>query len=347
MANMSDHGRRWSRGRIDSVWSVFKLAVRGAIRRTKPEALRVGLLLWAALFVASCLVPHAPVLAGPSFDIRDGIRWEYAQAKQVARGDANPDPDIAAARVRGLQPALLQAAVARLAPQTKGRTDLYTIGMAGWSDQDVFLKEVDGALAALEQSLPIGGRTLRLINYPKTIETTPLASRRNFAAAVRAVGQVMDKAQDVLVLFMTSHGAKSGIALQLPGGGQAVLSAQDVKAVLDAEGIKHRVVIVSACYGGVFVEPLANDHTIVLSAADARSTSFGCAAGRDWTYFGDALFRQSLRPGVDFRRAFEHARILIRGWEKLDRLPPSNPQGHFGPALVEKLDSVFRSMPGQ
>jgi hypothetical protein len=138
------------------VWSVFKLAVRGAIRRTKPEALRVGLLLWAALFVASCLVPHAPVLAGPSFDIRDGIRWEYAQAKQVARGDANPDPDIAAARVRGLQPALLQAAVARLAPQTKGRTDLYTIGMAGWSDQDVFLKEVDGALAALEQSLPIG-----------------------------------------------------------------------------------------------------------------------------------------------------------------------------------------------
>lgn len=186
-----------------------------------------------------------------------------------------------------------------------------------------------------------------MINYPKTVETTPLASRRNFAAAVRAVGQVMDKAQDVLVLFMTSHGAKSGIALQLPGGGQAVLSAQDVKAVLDAEGIKHRVVIVSACYGGVFVEPLANDHTIVLSAADARSTSFGCAAGRDWTYFGDALFRQSLRPGVDFRRAFEHARILIRGWEKLDRLPPSNPQGHFGPALVEKLDPVFRSMPGQ
>jgi hypothetical protein len=321
------------------------------VRSVQPDA-RLRLLgkviaLWAVLFIAKNLVPHAPVFAGPSFDIRDANWWEYARAKQTARSDDNPDPEIASARAKNLQPALLQAAVARLAPQTKRMTDLYAIGMAGWSDQDVFAKEVDGALAALEQSLPIKDRTLRLINNPKTVETTPLASRRNFAAAVRAVAQVMDKEQDVLILFMTSHGANSGIALQLPGGGSAVLGAQDVKTVLAGEGIKHRVVIVSACYGGVFVEPLANEHTIVLTAADARSTSFGCAAGRDWTYFGDALFKQSLRPGVDFRRAFDHARILIQGWERMDRLPPSNPQGYFGPAVVEKLDPVFKSMAGQ
>ena len=321
------------------------------VRSVQPDA-RLRLLgkviaLWAALFVAKSLVPHAPVFAGPSFDIRDANWWEYARAKQAGRSGGNPDPDIASRRTNNLQPALLRAAVARLAPQTTGMTDLYAIGMAGWSDQDVFAKEVDGALAALEQSLPIKDRTLRLINNPETVDTTPLASRRNFAAAVRAVAQVMDKEQDVLILFMTSHGANSGIALQLPGGGSAVLGAQDVKTVLAGEGIKHRVVIVSACYGGVFVEPLANEHTIVLTAADARSTSFGCAAGRDWTYFGDALFRQSLRPGVDFRRAFDHARILIQGWEKMDRLPPSNPQGYFGTAVVEKLDSVFRSVAGQ
>ena len=104
--------------------------------------------------------------------------------------------------------------------------------------------------------------------------------------------------------------------------------------------------IVSACFGGVFVQPLANDDTIVLTAADARSTSFGCATGRDWTYFGDALFKQSLRPGTDFRRAFDHARILIRSWEMMDRLPPSNPQGQFGAALTAKLDPLFKSMAG-
>jgi hypothetical protein len=321
------------------------------VRSVQPDA-RLRLLgkviaLWAALFIAKSLVPHAPVFAGPSFELGDANWWEYVRARHFARSDSMPDPDFVSAQVRSLQPALLQAAVARLAPQNKRMTDLYAIGVAGWSDQDVFAKEVDGALAVLAQSLPVKDRTLRLINNPGTVETTPLASRRNFAAAVRAVGQVMDKNEDVLILFMTSHGGNGGIALKLPGGGAAVLGAQDVKAILAGEGIRHRVVIVSACYGGVFVEPMANDDTIVLTASDARSTSFGCAAGRDWTYFGDALFKQSLQPGVDFRRAFDHARILIQGWEKMDRLPPSNPQAHFGPALVEKLDPVFKSMIGQ
>jgi hypothetical protein len=53
-----------------------------------------------------------------------------------------------------------------------------------------------------------------------------------------------------------------------------------------------------------------------------------------------------LQPGTDFRRAFDHARILIRSWEAMDRLPPSNPQGHFGAALTAKLDPVFKAMAG-
>jgi hypothetical protein len=317
----------------------------------EPEArlrlLGKAIALWAALFIAKGLVPHAPVFVGPSFELRNANWWEYARTKYLARGDTTADPDIGAARARDLQPALLQAAFARLAPQRKGTTDIYAIGVAGWAGQDVFVKEVDGALAAMEQILPIRDRTLRLINNAETIETTPLASRRAIAATVRAVGKAMDKVEDVLVLFMTSHGGQGGIALQLPGGDATVLSPQELRAMLDSEGIKNRVVIVSACFGGVFVEPLANDDTIVLTAADAHNSSFGCAAGRDWTYFGDALFRQGVRPGTDFKRAFDHARILIRSWEMMDRLPPSNPQGHFGPALVAKLDPVFKSMPGQ
>ncbi len=321
------------------------------IRSVEPDA-RLRLLakviaLWAALFVAKSVVPHAPVFVGPNFDARNANWWEYARAEYLARGERNAHPAAGTARLQNLQPALLQAAFAHLAPQTKGSTDVYAIGIAGWSDQDVFVKEVDGAFGALARSLPIRDRALRLINNSQTVETTPLASRRNFAAAVHAVAQAMDKDEDVLILVMTSHGGPSGVALQLPGGGSAVLSAQEVRTSLDGEGIKNRVVIVSACYGGVFVQPLANDNTIILTAADAHSTSFGCAPGRDWTYFGDALFKQSLRPGTDFKHAFDHARILIRSWEMMDRLPPSNPQGHFGPALVEKLDPVFKAVAGQ
>jgi hypothetical protein len=307
---------------------------------------------WSFSFAArgvalvSVIGAGAVLFAVPNVDAPTLIWSPSAHAKDLARSARDRDPEIATARLQDLQPALLQAAFSRLAPQRKGTTDIYTVAVAGWSAQDVFIKEVDGALAVLERSLPIKDRTLRLVNNSGTVRTAPLATHRNLAAALHAVGQTMDKNEDILLLFMTSHGGMAGLGLQFPGGGGAVLRAHEIKATLDSEGIRNRVVIVSACYGGVFVPPLANDDSIVLTAADALSTSFGCAPGRDWTYFGDALFKQSLQPGTDFRQAFDHARILIDAWEKLDRVPPSNPQGHFGPALVDKLDPLFKSMAG-
>ena len=246
------------------------------------------------------------------------------------------------ARLEQRQPALLQAEAAALAPHRKGETDIYAIGLAGWATLDVFAKEVDGGLNALSRVLPIKDRMIRLINHPATAAYVPLATLRNFQGAVHDVGKVMDKENDVLLVFMTSHGDRKGVALQLPNK-IVDLTPQDVATAFKREGIKNRVVIVSACFSGIFVPPLQNPDTIVLTAADAAHTSFGCAPERDWTYFGDAFFRQSVQPGTDFQDAFRHAQILIQGWELMDHATPSNPQGFFGPALVAKLTPFFRS----
>jgi hypothetical protein len=288
------------------------------------------------------LVPHAPVFVPRGFDVRTANWWEIIHARYFAGKDAPQAPEGDAARQAQSQDALLQAEVARLAPQGKGVTDVYAIGIAGWADQDVFVKELHGALSAIARLLPIRDRTLRLINHLETAASIPLANQRNFAAAVHAVGAVMDKDEDVLVLLMTSHGDENGFALQLPGDVVTALTPQEVATTLDREGIKNRIVIVSACYSGIFVPPLANDDTIVITAADAKNASFGCAPERDWTYFGDALFRQSLVPRTNFRTAFDHARVLIQGWELMDHVKPSNPQGHFGPALEAKLAPLLR-----
>jgi len=299
--------------------------------------------LWVALFIANALVPHSPVFVARDFDIRNANWWEILHARYLANdGGGQPAPRVDIAGIEQAQSALLQAEVAALAPQRKGMTNIYVIGLAGWADQDVFVKELDGALASIAGVLPIKDRTVRLINNRETVANVPLANMKNFAAAVHAVGDVMDKDEDVLILLMTSHGDRTGFALQLPGAA-AELTPQQVASTLDSEGIKNRVVIVSACYAGIFLPPLANDNTIVMTAADEKSTSFGCAPERDWTYFGDALFKQSLQPGSDFQRAFDHARVLIQGWELMDRVQPSNPQGHFGPALVGKLAPLFAS----
>lgn len=237
------------------------------------------------------------------------------------------------------QPALLKTQLAALTPRDDGKANAYVIAVAGWSSENVFVKEMDGALIAIGKVLPIRGRIVRLVNNASTVSTFPLASPDNFSAAVRAVGDVMNKQEDILILVMTSHGMPSGFAL-LFGSAYAELQPKDVAAAFHRAGIRNRVVIVSACYSGIFVKPLADDHTVVLTAADSKSPSFGCGAGRDWTYFGDALFAKSLEPGIGLKPAFEHAKTLVRGWEKKERLQPSNPQGHFGAALMRKLSAL-------
>ena len=294
--------------------------------------------LWAALIVVGTLVPHAPAFVPSDFDARDANWWETLYALRHSGEARGASAELA--RIEKAQPAMLQAEIARLAPARKDDTDFYALGIAGWADQDVFVKELDGGLQSIASVIPIKDRTVRLINNRQTLDSVPLADLKNFEAAVHGIGALMDKDKDILVLFMTSHGERTGVALELPTA-TAELTPHQVAATLDGEGIKNRIVIVSACYAGIFVPPLQNDNTIIMTAADANNTSFGCAPERDWTYFGDALFRQSLHQGTTFESAFDHARTLIAGWELMDHAPPSNPQGHFGPVLVDKLAAFF------
>jgi hypothetical protein len=293
--------------------------------------------LWLALLAVTAVVLYAPVLAS-SFDARNANWWEALCTHHALKAGAPSRGEIA--QIQKAQPSLLQREFTGLAPSRRDQTEIYTLAIAGWADLDVFVKELDGALAAIASVLPIKDHTVRLINRRETVNTVPLANVQNFTAAVHAIANIMDKDKDVFILLMTSHGDRTGFALQLPGS-ITELTPRQVAAALDGEGVKNRVVIVSACYSGIFAPPLANDNTIVMTAADAHHSSFGCAPERDWTYFGDAFFRQSLHPGADFKNAFDHARVLIRGWEIVDRAVPSNPQGSFGGALVGKLAPFF------
>jgi Peptidase C13 family len=335
---------------IASLWWIGTMvAVSLSFAPQRPyAALGRAAAMWAVLVAVTVLVPQVPVFLAPDYDQHNANLWERLAARAPAHesdGEPAPENDGGAANdASGFQPAqetLLQAEVSRLAAPQRGATSIYAIGVEGWAGQDVFLKELDGGLAVLGSVLPIGKRTLRLVNHQETMESDPLANQRNFAAAVHAIGAVMDKNEDVLVLLMTSHGTQNGFALRLPDDVITELTPAEVAGTLDKEGITNRIVIVSACYAGIFMPPLVNDNTIVLTAADAKSTSFGCAAERDWTYFGDAFFRQSLRRGWTLQQAFENARVLISGWELMDRAPPSNPQAHFGPALISKLAPFF------
>lgn len=300
--------------------------------------------LWPAVLIASLALPYYPTFRGPDFDKHTANLWEAIWALRSGTLDANKRPPprrVDREQVELAQPVLLENQIAALAPHAPGRTNLYAVGMAGWSEQNVFVKELDGGLKSLSAVLPLDGHVIRLVNNVDTAGNTPIASLQNFATAVHAIAQAMDRERDVLLLFMTSHGSRNGVGLLLTGELYADLSPRDVAMILDSEGIANRIVIVSACYSGVFLKPLANENSIVLTAADTDHPSFGCSDERGWTYFGDAFFNRSLIPGEDLQQAFIDAKKTVGEWEADYGLTPSNPQGFFGQALTSKLVPLY------
>jgi hypothetical protein len=118
------------------------------------------------------------------------------------------------------------------------------------------------------------------------------------------------------------------------------LPPMDVRSALDDAGIRWRIVIVSACYSGIFIEPLKTDTTMILTAADSQHTSFGCADDRDLTYFGEAFLRDSLPKASSLEDAFEQARSSITRREKMETLDHSNPQMWVGASMAKKLHQL-------
>ncbi|GLH81974.1 hypothetical protein SSBR45G_68830 [Bradyrhizobium sp. SSBR45G] len=315
----------------------------GAVARTLGANLgpdRRPLLRALGLTVASglalVLLPGQPAFLDDESDPSTYNLWAWVRSRSAA-ADAAPAPQPAGADIQLAQPLLMEAEAGKLLPERKGAVDVYTVGIAGWADENVFVKELDGGLAALDRAIGLDRGTIRLVNHAATTETTPIANRSNFAAAVHAIAKVMNKDEDVLLIFITSHGDATGVGLHLAGAVYTHLSPDHIATVLDREGIKNRMIIVSACYSGVFVKRLASSDSVVLTAADENNPSFGCSNEREWTYFGDALFNQNLTAGVSLEDAFDKARVRITEWEKRDGLSPSNPQGHFGTELAAKL----------
>jgi hypothetical protein len=186
--------------------------------------------------------------------------------------------------------------------------------------QSVFESEAKGAAGIIAQRL--GANSVIVRANTKTRGDVTVAS---IAEALQAAGERMDRESDVMFLILTSHGSQAGVAVQA-GRRTEILSPADLGGMLNRAGVRHRVVIISACYSGIFLGPLASDDTLVITAADADHSSFGCRDKVKWTYFGDAFFNTALRQAADLRSAFATARTLVSMREMRYGLVPSNPQ---------------------
>ena len=233
------------------------------------------------------------------------------------------------------QPELLGRALAQLKATSPSQQHIYFVGFAGYGRQAVFKREVLAVRKLFDDRFGTKGRSVTLINHPSTANDIPLANIGNLDGALQHVAKLMDVRRDTLFLFLSSHGERGIVAVEMPGIALTQLRPEQLKKILDRSGIKKRVVVVSSCHSGSFIPALADPNTLVIAASRADRNSFGCEDRRQWTYFGDAYCNRALRQETSFRRAFDRARELIAAWEAEERLSPSLPQIAGGEALID------------
>lgn len=233
---------------------------------------------------------------------------------------------------------LLREHLDALQPERAGVIDLYTIAVAGDASQDVFLREVRKVTELMATRFDAKGRTLQLINSRHTHDSVPLASATSVRESLFTVADRMNKEEDILFLFLTSHGsADHKFYLNNWPVKFQDFTPKVLREMLDQSGIRHRVLIVSACYSGGFIDALKNEDTLILTAAAFDRTSFGCSNEAEWTYFGKAYFQDALPKTHSFIGAFESAKPEIEKRELAENHTPSAPQIHIGANIREKL----------
>ncbi len=219
--------------------------------------------------------------------------------------------------------------------------EAFFLGFAGVGDQKVFAQEVGLASRVLGERYAIGDRRVSLINDERNLERAPVASVSGLIYALRGMAERMDVNRDVLFLAISSHGSSEpSVAVSNSQFPFTDLTNQDLAQALQESGIKWRVVIISACYAGGFIDSLRDPRTIVITAAAADRTSFGCSNDSDLTYFGEAFYRDALPGAHSLRDAFERAKAAIAVREQAEGETPSNPQAYFGSEIEAKLGAM-------
>ncbi|MBF7144000.1 MULTISPECIES: C13 family peptidase [Pseudomonas] len=247
--------------------------------------------------------------------------WAEGRRVRDEHDRALPDPLEQGLLVQG---ALLDRALNRL-PNSSPAIELYSLTLGGDGEQSVFMREADYVHDLLATRFgAVGGVTL--VNHRDHLTDRAMATRETLARSVQAIAQ-RSGPEDLVFIYLTSHGtSEHELVLEQPRLQLSDISGQDLAALLAPLKDRDKVVVVSACYSGGFIEPLKNDRTLVITASRPDRVSFGCSEEADFTYFGDALFAQALTATDDLQVAFQQASSIVAQREQAENFEASEPQ---------------------
>ena len=353
-----EHGHDWTAAALNGLsqlWWLFVLVTvaRWLRPRGLPLAVFAGLLAFAISAMPWQWIPAAPLIMhdalaqqaqdAAGMDDRDSIGgsgFEDVQDDGTNAFDAE--------QLMFDQPAMIASAISSLLPRVPGQANLYVIAFAGDGSEDVFRNEVEYAERLFGQRFGAEGRILVLENNPASIDTRPLATLLNLRLSLAAIAQRMDPAEDILLVYLTSHGsAEHELRVALDPLPLNQIAPQDLaEALQTSPSMRWKVLLVNACYSGGFIDSLRDDSTMVITAARSDRTSFGCGSESEITFFGKAFLGEALNATTSMTEAFELAKASIAEWEAQDDLEEhSEPQISTSRSIEAKLDAWRKTLP--
>lgn len=291
----------------------------------------------AALVLVAALAVLLPV--GRSADLSPWLWTPAATGDETNEADDSQPSPLVAESLLFDERAQIDEIVDAMHPDLGASPAVYFVGFAGVAEEHVFAEEIKLAARVVDDRFGTAGRQLLLINDRRDIDTYPIATASGLAYALKAIAGKMNPERDILFLAISSHGADdASLSVSSAGLQLEQLSDEDLAAALEDSGIKRRIIVISACYAGAFIRPLADPDTIVIAAAAPDRTSFGCSDDRDMTYFGEAFYRDALPRARTLQDAFSTAKAAIAERERQEHETPSQPQAYFGPQISAVLE---------
>jgi hypothetical protein len=165
-----------------------------------------------------------------------------------------------------------------------------------------WIKAFDNARKALKQIFAAKGvpssnfRELSLHNDQQS-DTVKPTSAENFVHAMKSFGA--PSVNDACLVHMTSHGSRDGFNL----GSKRLAPSKIDEALLAGCAERPTVVLISACYSGLYVLDSSNlkkPNRIILTASRSDVTSFGCSSENEFTYW-DGCLVESLPKATKWR----------------------------------------------
>jgi hypothetical protein len=257
--------------------------------------------------------------------------WREFDSVESSRDAMNP----ASEPVLAAQQFMMDRALDQLADERPGVTDLYFVGFAPDARRPGFVADVDAAQRAMDERWHTKDRSIVLVNSPLTVAERPFATITHLREVLLEIGDAMDTDDDVLMIYLagSSNGDHVLTAvnppLELIG-----LSPQGLRQLLDAAGIRWRIIVVSTCNAGAWADALKDDETAVIASSATGVRGKDCAGGISSSSFGEAFFTEGMRHNDDVTLAFAAARRKLAQ----DRAP--EPVIAIGPAMAEHLKKL-------